>query len=216
MDNYFEKSREYWADIVVKGDLRYPEPQVIRFVKKNLFSGAKILDFGCGAGRDSLALASEGYEMIAMDYNQAGLEMLREKNSKIKTICNTGIEVPLEENSVDGVFADGSLVGNDKKVTVELLKNLCRVIKPGGYMWADLRTKNDYLYGKGEKIGDDFFLLGAETGMGNLTYQFYEEKGLREVYEKAGFKVISVDVGGFTQNNQQIRKEWYYVVAQKL
>ena len=80
-------------------------------------------------------------------------------------------------------------------------------------MWANWRTKNDSLFGNGREIDKDFFLLDSREGS---TYIFFDEKGLKEIYEEAGFKIVSIDVSGFTQNNMEIRNEWYLVVAQKV
>ena len=34
-------------------------------------TGARILDLGCGTGRDSLAFKNKGYQVDAMDYSEA-------------------------------------------------------------------------------------------------------------------------------------------------
>lgn len=210
--DYFEKCRKYWANAIVQGALKYPEPQVIRFVKRNFKSPVTILDFGCGAGRDSLALANEGYNVIAMDYNQSGLDILHSQNNSINTICSHDIEVPLPEESVDAIICDGSLFYNDLENTVVLLSNLRKVLKKNGLIWADWRTKNDSLYGKGELIGEDYYLLKDRA---NATYLFMSEENLRKVYSAAGFIIESIDIGGFSVNNRETVNEWFYVVAKK-
>lgn len=79
MNTYFEKTREFWGKEIVRGNLIYPNVNVIRFVKRNMVPGSTILDFGCGAGRNTIALSMEGYKCIAMDYTDEALEKTKQK-----------------------------------------------------------------------------------------------------------------------------------------
>ena len=95
MDSQFEKTRKFFRKEIVRGNLLYPDEYVIRFVKRNYkdAENTTILDFGCGAGRDSLALACEGYNMIAMDYTEESINIINKKKGDlpIKAIMNKGI-----------------------------------------------------------------------------------------------------------------------------
>ena len=77
----FERTREYWGRTIQKGNLIYPNDQVIRFVKKNFSipEQTTILDFGCGGGRNTIALLNEGYHVIAMDYTDSAIKMIEKK-----------------------------------------------------------------------------------------------------------------------------------------
>jgi len=55
LGNFMEEIKDYhcnltlWQDLVKKGDLIYPNENVVRFIFANNFNSA--LDFGCGNGR---------------------------------------------------------------------------------------------------------------------------------------------------------------------
>lgn len=114
INSLFETTRKFWEEETVRGKLVYPDEQVIRFIKKNADKDDTILDFGCGYGRHAISLGLENYKnIIAMDYNRPNLlhieEVAKKNNLNIKCIQNSGLKIPLEENSVDIVIAHASL-----------------------------------------------------------------------------------------------------------
>lgn len=215
----FENTKEFWEHEIVRARMLYPDEFVIRFAKKNFEPGpdVKILDFGCGAGRNALALAQEGYSVTAMDYNDGGLELLRQRAQAmgvrgITCIRNTGLEVPLNEE-IDAIVADGSLFYYDRSDTVKLLKNLKQCLREGGLFWADWRNKEDSMYGKGEKIEEGLFKLGADSGRGGCNYFFADREELEGIYGEAGLEIISFDTYYYTKENGSTQCSWYHIVA---
>ena len=58
-----------------------PYPELINFYSKIQEKG-KLLDLGCGQGRDSIALARLGYEVTGIDYSKVGIEQLNKIANK--------------------------------------------------------------------------------------------------------------------------------------
>ena len=172
----FEQSRLFWDQEVQRGNLIYPNEQVISFVKRN-FNNPKettILDFGCGAGRDTVALLSEGYNMIAMDYNESALRMVKNKctclREGVRIVQNKGFEVPLQENAVDAVIADGSLFLYSKEELIHLIANLGHAMKHEALLWANFRTPRDSLYYTSNNratINSWFHVVAKKTHLGD-------------------------------------------------
>lgn len=215
-------TKEFWDKEIVRGNLIWPDEQVIRFVKRNYKpnSGIKILDFGCGAGRNTVALIQEGYHVIAMDYNESGLMLLKKKMRNLKENMveyrlNNGLEIPIDNESVDGIVADGSLFYYNRIDTINLLKNLRVCLKKNGLMWADWRNKQDSLYGQGVEVEKGLFRLGEGSGREQCCYFFIERQELYALYEAAGFSIKSIDEYTYTTNNGDKRCAYYHVVAQK-
>lgn len=218
----FEKNREFWGKAVAQGNLIYPSEQVIRFIKRNENGRKhmKVLDFGCGAGRNAIALANEGYQVVAMDYNQNLLDIVEGKMNEsakldIECIKNEGTSVPCKKNSFDRIVANGSLFFDSVDTVRDILKNLFEILKPGGLMWADFRGMDDSLYGMGEKINDYAVRMDGESGREGSTYVFFDRELLRKTYEDVGFEIISFDKSTYTEKNGLINNSWYYVVATK-
>ena len=220
----FERTREYWGRTIQKGNLIYPNDQVIRFVKKNFSipEQTTILDFGCGGGRNTIALLNEGPHVSAMDYTDSAIKIIEKKcycmagggNRNVRIVQNHGFEIPLENSSVDAVVADGSLFYYNADDIIKVMKNLCRVMKPKSLLWTDFRTKKDSLYGKGTPIADGLFDMGKGTGRENCTYYFADEKDIRYIFSSSGFIIVSLDDFSYTVNNRTSINSWFHIVAQ--
>ncbi len=222
MDSQFERTRQFWGAAIRNGNLIYPNDQVIRFIKRNYKNQTElsILDFGCGGGRNTAALVSEGYHVIAMDYTESAIEMTREKCKRIgadntRIIKNTGFDIPLPEESIDAVVADGSLFYYSKNDIIHVVANLQKVMRKGGLLWTDFRTKRDSLYGKGKQLDNGLYELGNATGREGCAYYFADEKDVREIFFKAGLEILSIDDYSYTENNRNGINSWYHVIARK-
>lgn len=76
-----QETKKFWDKEITNANLIWPNEHVIRFVKRNFRDrNSVILDFGCGTGRNAIALAMEGYNMIAMDYSEEAIELARKKS----------------------------------------------------------------------------------------------------------------------------------------
>lgn len=230
MNNGFIATKEFWNNEILRGNLIWPDEQVIRFIKRNFTpnSELKILDFGCGAGRDTLALAQDGYQLIAMDYNQSGLDIIDTKakrlglSNNIQCVKNSGLEVPLNPESVTAIIADGSLFYYTQEDTLKLLHNLKKCLCPGGLFWANWRNKSDSLYTNslngsfsGGVTENGLLELGNGSQRKGCYYYFAELDELKNLYSNAGFSIKSIDTYSYTQDNGTIQCSWYHVVAEK-
>ena len=217
MNEQFEITRKFWGSEITRGNLIWPDEFVIRFVKRNYRNkeNTVILDFGCGAGRNAVALASEGYEIIAMDYTEEAIAIVNEKKGTlpIKAIKNKGLEIPVAPGSIDAVIADGSLFYNNIEDTIIILKNIRKALKTGGKFWANWRSMNDSLYGKGELLDNGLYKLEAGSKREGCNYLFCNPETLQDIYCQAGFEIESIDRHSYTENNGKNLCEWHFVVA---
>lgn len=117
--------------------------------------------------------------------------------------------------SVDAVIANGSMFYNTLEDTVKLLKNINCVLKNEGVFWADWRSIKDSLYGMGEEIEENFYLL-EESGREECTYHFFDKYKLINIYREAGFNIIAIDTYEYTQNNGKNLSLWFIVNARKM
>ena len=79
-----------------------PYPDLVKFFAENDSRG-KILDLGCGQGRDALALANLGYEVTGVDLSQIGIEQMI-RNAKRNNLKVSGIIADIYEFPIDSDF----------------------------------------------------------------------------------------------------------------
>lgn len=100
-------------------------------------SGASILDFGCGSGRDSRAFLDLGYDVAAMD----GSEELCRLASKVigkEVICRRFQELDVL-HVYDGIWACASILHLDMMELEDVMRRICRALKPGGILYTSFK-----------------------------------------------------------------------------
>jgi len=130
---------------------------------REISPGGRILDAGCGSGRDSLAFMQRGYEVVSID---ASVEMVK------ATTQLTGQGAKLVrfdaldfDNDLDGIWACASLLHIARRDLNAVLAHLTKALKPGGVLYLSFK------YGDSERTEDGRFfndldesLLGTVLG----------------------------------------------------
>jgi SAM-dependent methyltransferase len=98
-------------------------------------SALRILDFGCGPGRDLMAFAAMGHLPTGLDATPAFVRMARE-NSGCAVLEQSFFELELGERSFDGVFANASLFHVPRAELPRVLAQLFGSLVPGGALFC--------------------------------------------------------------------------------
>lgn len=111
-----------------------------------------ILDLGGGQGDDSLYFAQHGHKVIIVDISDNALDKAKNKfkehNAEDKLLgakqadLNEG-KIPVDDNSVDVVYARLSLHYFPRDITVSLFKEILRTLKQDGKTFITLKSPND-------------------------------------------------------------------------
>ena len=107
---------------------------------KHLQQGSLILDFGCGAGRDSAYFISQGYKVVALEGAEQ-LALLAEKFIKQKVLRQT-FEQFCEIDCYDGVWACASLLHLPWDILCQVVQNLSASLHRKGIFYASFKYGN--------------------------------------------------------------------------
>jgi SAM-dependent methyltransferase len=125
----------------------------------------KILDLGCGSGRDALAFKNMGYQIEAIDYSA---ELVKQASEL------TGIEVRLQSfydlneiNTYDGVWACASLLHCERHRLVDVLQKMIQSLKSNGVIYMSFKYGDQ----DREKDGREFTDLNEQQA-GELLNHF--------------------------------------------
>lgn len=150
---YYNKNAQTFSDGTVNVDFKSTQEQFIRLLPEK----ATILDFGCGAGRDTKYFVDHGYIVEAVD----GSEELCKIASKY-----TGIQVRKmlfqeldEDNKYDGIWACASILHLPKTKLIAVLINMNRALKENGIIYTSFKY-GDY---EGERKGRYFTDFTEDT-----------------------------------------------------
>ncbi len=95
----------------------------------------KILDFGCGPGRDLKAFAEYGHEVTGIDGSARFAQMAREYSGC--TVWEQDfLKLDLPPQHFDGVFANASLFHVPGQELPRVLRALHDTLKPGGVLFS--------------------------------------------------------------------------------
>jgi tellurite methyltransferase len=125
-----------------------------QILRGNIAPGMRILDAGCGSGRNLLHLLREGYEVFALDADASAVEHVRRISGSLATGLpaqnfQVGLieKMPFPDEFADFVICNSVLhFARDTHQFRCMLDELWRVVRPGGVLFCRL----------GSRIGMDF------------------------------------------------------------
>lgn len=134
--------------------------------------GRRILDLGCGPGRDLLELRRRGHDPVGLDACEAFVEMARAW-SGAPVLQQDFLALDLPEEHFDGVFANASLFHVPTQELPRVLASLWSCLLPGGVLFcSNPRGDNREGY-SGERYG-----------------AYHDEARWHRVVTQAGFDII--------------------------
>lgn len=135
--------------------------------------GGRILDTGCGSGRDSLYFLKRGYKVVSMDASEKMVEASSLLTGQ-KTLLMRFEEINFE-NEFDGIWACASLLHVPKSKINEIFKRLLISLKAKGVFFASFK------YGNNEVIRDE------------RLFNSYDEDSLKDILSSLqGLEIIDI------------------------
>jgi SAM-dependent methyltransferase len=102
------------------------------------------LDLGCGAGRDTRYLLSQGWRVTAVDREATGLAMLEKLgNERLRTVQSAIEDFEFEPESYDLVSAQFSLPFIPRRRFGETFERIKGALRPGGIFVGQFFGVND-------------------------------------------------------------------------
>ncbi|OKJ60245.1 SAM-dependent methyltransferase [Streptomyces sp. CB02009] len=146
-----------------------PDENLVSYVGRGLLpaGGGRALDLGCGPGRNSLYLASLGYEVDAVDLSATAIRWAEERTAEagatgIRFLCGDAFTAPLE-GPYDLVYDSGCFHHLPPHRRVSHLALLDRVLAPGGHFALTAFAAGEG--GMGSELPDiDFYRKGGLDG----------------------------------------------------
>jgi len=120
-----------------------PDPELVEFVGLDRVApGARVLDLGCGAGRNAVWLAQQGFDVTAIDVSPHAVQLARafaaESNAQLQVMEADATDLAgLPENHYDLAY-DGRCLHLivEQELRDAYLRSVLRVLRPSGLYFA--------------------------------------------------------------------------------
>ncbi len=136
LDHYDGNAREFW-----EGTRDHDVSQNIDALLDSIEGEApyRILDFGCGPGRDLQTLLERGHQPVGLDGTEAFVRMAQ-KLTGAEVWHQDFFALALPAARFDGVFANASLFHVPRQELPRVLSELLECLRPGGVLFASNPT----------------------------------------------------------------------------
>ena len=133
--DYYNKNADSFIQGTVSVDFKETQDKFLK-----LLTGKKVLDFGCGSGRDTKYFLESGFDVTATD----GSEELCKSAS-----AYTGIQVKHilfqdldEEDFYDGIWACSSILHLPKDELLIVINKMSRALRTDGIIYTSFKYGN--------------------------------------------------------------------------
>ncbi|MFB6181873.1 MAG: class I SAM-dependent methyltransferase [Candidatus Magasanikbacteria bacterium] len=179
-------------------DLDWIKDNADKFIEE--LEGDKVLDAGCGSGRDAKYFSENNLEVLGIDLSE---EMLKraEENSPNAYFKEMDVrQLNFSQNSFDGIWCCALLPHIPKEEINEAVKELKRVLKPEGTIFMSFKQ------GEGEKFVEKDRYNGNQK-----FFAYYTKDEIKELLNSHNFKIKNI----FLENSEKFQKNltWISIFA---
>ncbi|KHE73242.1 bifunctional 2-polyprenyl-6-hydroxyphenol methylase/3-demethylubiquinol 3-O-methyltransferase UbiG [Halobacillus sp. BBL2006] len=159
---------EFYSDRVKKVPFfkNAPDENLVSYVEDGIVPKGKVLELGCGPGRNAIYLAENGWEVDAIDLAETTLKWARERaeahDVNINFIQKDIFDLTIEEGVYDFVYDSGCFHHIAPHRRMCYINVVRRALPPGGFFALTC------------------FVEGGKLGGADLSdWEVYKEKSLR-------------------------------------
>lgn len=131
--DYYNNNAQAFASSTVDVDFSATQRRFAQLLP----SGARILDFGCGSGRDSKYFLQQGFDVTATDGSAELCEIARKLTGL--PVRHELFQDLTEVEAYDGIWACSSILHLPKTELADVLAKMITAVKPGGIIYTSFK-----------------------------------------------------------------------------
>jgi len=164
---------------------------------------AKILDAGCGPGRDVQYFKDYGFDVVGIDVAE---KMIKEAKKNVKGAKFKQMDMAktkFKDKTFDGIWTSGSIIHEEKCDIYKILEELKRILKDKGILYISVKE------GQGSEIKKEETYNNEPR-----PFSYYTFTEIEEEIRRAGFQII---YSGFNEDVlKRNETKWIDVYCKKL
>ncbi|KKI91320.1 methyltransferase [Bacillus sp. SA1-12] len=160
--------------------INVPDENLVSYFDRNLLKPGKVLELGCGPGRNAIYIAEKGCTVDAVDLSQEtlkwGKERAAEKNVSVNFINENIFDLQIEEGTFDIVYDSGCFHHIAPHRRMSYIQLVRRALKPNGFFAIACFAQGGEFGGAEISDWDVYRLRSLQGGLG------YTEEKLRDIF----------------------------------
>ena len=157
----------------------------------------RLLELGCGQGRDTIFFASNGLDVFAVDSSKVAIENINQKTRETNISLHLShFEVRqallFDSSHFDAIYSHMfyNMYFTDEELNF-LFKESSKVLKNNGLLYFSVRSDKDVLYNKGKKIDSNVYEINGfqirfftKIQIKSFLSAYFKIKNIEESYEE--------------------------------
>ena len=179
----------YWNDYYASQRAIREPSMFAKEIAQTMEKGKKLLDVGCGNGRDSEYFLREvGLHVTGIDISDKVIQILNVQYADEPNAMFVCDDFTRAENiyaqQYDYIYSRFSLHAINLKQENDFLSNAYKALKTGGRLYVEVRSVKDFIFGKGVKVGDDEYIYDGHYR------RFLRKEELEQRLMDKGFTIV--------------------------
>lgn len=193
------------ADQYAQATIQTASPEEVDQFAKLLSEGAKILDAGCGGGRDTDLLSKKGLKAVGLDLSSGLIKVARKTFPELEFIEGNMLSLPFPDSDFDGIWSHASLLHLEttEEVTIAL-SEFHRVMKHQAILHVLVKAQT----GESKTA-----VVTDSLSKHDRFFQYFTKPELQSLLNDSGFDLISIEQYKETDRNPKGRPEVEWIVA---
>ncbi len=187
---YYNENAQSFFEGTVNADMSLWRDKFEKYVS----DGGRILDAGCGSGRDSRAFKQHGYSVVAFDASKEMCRMAAELLNQ--EVWQMRFDEIAFDEEFDGIWACASLLHVPQDELPTIMQKLHTALKAKGSIYVSFK------YGEGTKQ------------RGERTFSDFTEDSVRKLLSDSNFEVIECGITSDIRPGRDAEK-WINAIARK-
>jgi SAM-dependent methyltransferase len=161
----------------------HPKEEAQKFVSR-LPNGAKIIDIGCGPGRDAKVFSGFDLEVVGVDFSAKMIELAKQNASSCSFHVMDVEKLTFAPESFHGIWANCVLLHVPKQNIPSILDKMRIILKPKGVLY--LSVKQSHI--------DESFRADDRYGGLEKYWSFYEPDDIVQLLDEAKFQIVDMEM----------------------
>jgi len=159
----------------------------------------RVLDVGCGAGRNALFLARQGYYVVGVDISSTALKMaLRKADGPSLKEClfirGTLLKIPFSNSQFNAVVSCYSIKNQSLSKIRKALNEMKRVLVSRGVVLVTLHSTKHWRFGLGKQVGPRTFLTTERIDGKKVRFKthFFRKEDVMGLFHNLDLGILSI------------------------